>query len=137
MSYDPNLIRAILKEAKTIAVVGLSDKPDRASYRVAQYLQSKSYQIIPVNPMIKQCLGETSFASLQDIPESMQFDIVDIFSKPEDVREVVEHALPRRPKLIWLQEGIVHEPSKSLAGEAGIPFVQDRCLMIDHANLIS
>src|SRR5882724_5257617 len=97
-------IREVLKAAHTIAVVGLSDKPDRASHRVAAYLQRHGYRIIPVNPLVTEVLGEKAYARLRDVPDKV--DLVDIFRRPEHVPEVVEAAIALGAKAVWMQEGI-------------------------------
>src|SRR3954464_6668656 len=103
----PEEIRDILKSAKVVAVVGLSDKPDRDSYRVAAYLQKAGYRVIPVNPALKaDVLGEKAYATLRELPEAI--DVVDVFRKPEAVPEVVEEAITAGAKVLWLQEGIAH-----------------------------
>src|SRR5437588_12226613 len=97
-------IAALLRDSHTIAVVGLSDKPERDSYHVAAYLQRQGYRIIPVNPVVTAVLGEKSYADLRDIPEKI--DLVDIFRKPEAVPEIVDAAIAIGAKGIWMQEGI-------------------------------
>src|SRR5438094_956991 len=110
-------MREILRTAKTVAVVGLSDKPDRDSYRVARYLQSAGYRIIPVNPAVKEVLGEKAHASLRDVPEKV--DVVDIFRKPDAVPEIVEDAIAVGAKVVWMQDGIVHNDAADRARAAG------------------
>ena len=99
-------IADILRTCHTIAVVGLSDKPERDSYGVAAYMQSQGYRIIPVNPAVAQVLGEKSYARLQDVPEKI--DLVDVFRRPDAVPEIVDAAIAVGAKVVWLQEGIVH-----------------------------
>ncbi len=125
---DP--IAELLKQAKTIAVVGLSDSPLRASYGVSAYMQSVGYRIIPVNPQIARCLGEKAYASLLDIPEKI--DIVNIFRRPEFVEEVVDEAIELKVPAIWMQEDVVHEKAAEKARKAGIFVVMDRCILQDH-----
>ena len=127
-------IRQLLETSKTIAVVGLSDKPDRDSYRVAEYLQQHGYHIIPVNPTVDQVLGEKSYASVNDIPEPV--DIVDIFRKPEAVGPVVEEAIAAGAKAVWMQLGIVNEEAAQAAEAAGLQVVMDRCIKIEHGRLL-
>jgi len=121
----------ILKEAKTIVVVGLSPKPHRASNQVAKYLQEQGYKIVPVYPREEAILGEKVYRSLSEI--DFPVDIVDIFRKSEDTPPIVEEAV-KLPgvKCIVLQEGIVNEKAKEIAEKAGKFFVQDRCLMVEH-----
>jgi len=131
---DRTAMKTMLANAKTIAVVGLSDKPDRASYGVAQYLQRAGYKIIPVNPQLKgPVLGEQPFASLRDITEPI--DIVDIFRRAEDVPPVVADAIAVGAKAVWLQLGIVNAEAAAAAEAAGLEVVQDKCLKVEHARL--
>ncbi len=127
-------MKTMLANAKTIAVVGLSDKPDRASYGVAQYLQRAGYKIIPVNPQLKEpVLGEQPVASLHDITEPI--DIVDIFRRSEDVPPVVADAIAVGAKAVWIQLGIVNDEAVAAAEAAGLEAVQDKCLKVEHARL--
>ena len=123
-------IADLLKNAKTIAVVGLSDSPLRPSHGVSAYMQSQGYRIIPVNPRISDALGEPSFASLLDVPEKI--DIVDVFRRSEYVHEVVEQAIRMKIPAIWLQEGVVDENAAEKARRAGIFVVMDRCILKEH-----
>jgi predicted CoA-binding protein len=125
-------ISELLKSAKTIAVVGLSDGPHRTSYRVAGYMQSHGYRIIPVNPTITESLGEKAYASLLDVPEKI--DIVNIFRRSEFVPEVVEQAIQLKVRAIWMQEGVVHEAAAEEARQAGIFVVMNRCVLKEHAK---
>ena len=126
-------IRKILTESKTIAVVGLSPKQDRPSYKVASYLKSKGYRIIPVNPNADQILGEKSYPGLVSIPEKI--DVVDIFRKSGDVPPVVDEAIKAGAKAVWMQEGIVNEPAAQKARSAGLLVVMDRCMLKEHKKL--
>ncbi|MGB9663174.1 MAG: CoA-binding protein [Moorellaceae bacterium] len=121
----------------TIAVVGLSDKPDRPSYQVARYLQEQGYRIIPVNPGVAWVLGEKSYPSLKDIPPEISVDVVDIFRQPVAVPAVVEEAIQRGVKVIWMQEGISHPEAAARAREAGIEVIMDRCLKKEHMRFKS
>ncbi len=125
---DP--IAELLKRAKTIAVVGLSNNPMRPSHGVSAYMQSRGYRILPVNPNIESCLGEKAYASLLDVPE--QIDIVDIFRRPEFVEEVVDQAIQLKVRAIWMQEGVVHEKAAEKARKAEIFVVMDRCILKEH-----
>jgi predicted CoA-binding protein len=125
---DP--IFEFLRTARTIAVVGLSDNPLRPSHGVAAYLQSQGYRIIPVNPEIKESLGEKAYPSLLDVPEKI--DIVDIFRRPEFVEEVVDQAIQLKVPTVWMQEEIVHEKAAQKARAAGIFVVMDRCILVEH-----
>jgi len=123
-------IADILKRAKTIAVVGLSDNPLRPSHGVAAYLQTQGYRIIPVNPEIQESLGEKAYPSLLDVREKI--DIVDIFRRPEFVEEVVDQAIQLKVPAVWMQEEIVHEKAAQKARQAGIFVVMDRCILVEH-----
>ena len=125
--------KKILTESKTIAVVGLSPKEDRPSYRVADYLKSKGYRIIPVNPNAQEILGEKSYPDLASIPGDI--DVVDIFRKSEDVPPVVDEAIKTGAKAVWMQEGIVNEPAARKARSAGLLVVMDRCMLKEHKKL--
>jgi uncharacterized protein len=125
---DP--IGDLLKKAKTIAVVGLSNKPLRPSHGVALYMQQQGYRIIPVNPNIESVLGEKAYASLKDVPEKI--DLVDIFRRPEFVPEVVDQAIALRIPAVWMQEDVVHEQAAAKARQAGIFVVMDRCILKEH-----
>jgi uncharacterized protein len=129
-SVQSDPIFNLLREAHTIAVVGLSDNPLRPSHGVAAYLQSQGYRIIPVNPEIKESLGEKAYPSLLDVPEKI--DIVDIFRRPEFVEEVVDQAIQLRVPAVWMQEEIIHEKAAQKARAAGIFVVMDRCLLLEH-----
>jgi predicted CoA-binding protein len=128
LQSDP--IFDLLRTARTIAVVGLSDNPLRPSHGVAAYLQSQGYRIIPVNPEIKGSLGEKAYPSLLDVAEKV--DIVDIFRRPEFVEEIVDQAIQLRIPAVWMQEEIVHEKAAQKARAAGIFVVMDRCLLLEH-----
>jgi uncharacterized protein len=121
---DERGIDELLKEARVIAMVGLSPDESKASNRVAQYLTSKGYRVIPVNPGYDEILGEKSYKALKDIPEKI--DIVDVFMRADKLLPVAEEAVAIRPRAIWLQLGIVNEDARRLVEENGISFVQDR-----------
>lgn len=123
-------IKEILNTYRTIAVVGLSSHTWRPSYSVSRYMQSNGYRIIPVNPRETEVLGEPSYPSLDDVPES--FEIVDIFRRPEYVPDIVEAAIRRNARVVWMQEGIVHEAAAELARQAGLEVIMDRCILKDH-----
>ncbi|HXA51809.1 MAG TPA: CoA-binding protein [Candidatus Acidoferrum sp.] len=123
----------ILRSARTIAVVGLSNKRFRPSYGVAEYMKRAGYRIIPVNPGQSEIMGETCYPDLDSIPGPI--DIVDIFRRSEFVPEVVEAAIRKGAKAIWMQEGVIHEEAARRAEEAGIAVVMDRCLLKDHRRL--
>jgi uncharacterized protein len=125
---DP--ITDLLKGAKTIAVVGLSRNPMRPSHGVSAYMQSQGYRIIPVNPQIAECLGETAYASLLDVPD--RIDIVDVFRRPEFVEEIVDQAIRLKVPAVWMQEGVIHLAAAEKARQAGIFVVMDRCILKEH-----
>jgi uncharacterized protein len=125
---DP--ITELLKSAKTIAVVGLSDNVLRPSHGVASYLQTRGYRIIPVNPRIESVLDEKAYPSLLDVPEKI--DIVDIFRRSEYVEEIVNQAIKLKIPAVWMQEGVIHEKAAAKARQAGIFVVMDRCILIEH-----
>lgn len=131
----PDALRALLEEARTIAVVGLSPDPSRPSHEVAEYLQRAGYRIIPVNPRHAAPLGEPSYPSLTDAAREHRIDIVDIFRRSELAGAVVDEAIAVRPRLIWLQVGVVDVAACARATAAGIPCVMDRCLMVEHSHL--
>jgi predicted CoA-binding protein len=129
-------IKKILSESKTVAVVGISPKEDRASYIVAAYLKSKGYRIIPVRPDGKEILGEKVYSSLADIPKEIDVDVVDIFRKSEDVPPIVDEAIRRGAKTVWMQEGIIHKEAGKKAEKAGLRVVMNRCMKKEHQRLL-
>jgi predicted CoA-binding protein len=137
MSTESDRITEVLKTAKTIAVVGLTDSPLRPSYGVSHYMRSQGYRIIPVNPNITDWEGEKAYASLLDIAEKV--DIVNVFRRSEAVPEVVEQALSIKAPVIWMQEGVVHEEAAAKARQAGVFVVMDCCILKEHhkRNLVS
>ena len=120
----------LLKRAKTIAVVGLSDSPLRPSHGVSAYMQAQGYKIIPVNPQIAEALGEKSYPSLLDIPGKI--DLVDVFRRPEYVDEIVDQAIKLKIPAIWLQEDVINERAAEKARKAGMFVVMDRCILKEH-----
>jgi predicted CoA-binding protein len=131
---ESELIAELLKNAKTIAVVGLSNSRMRTSYGVSEYMQAQGYRIVPVNPMIAESLGERAFASLSEVPEKI--DIVNIFRRSEFVPAVVDEAIRLGVPAIWMQEGVVHEEAAAKARAAGIFVVMDRCILKDHRRFL-
>jgi predicted CoA-binding protein len=127
-------ITELLRSAKTIAVVGLSDNPLRTSYGVSEYMQSRGYRTIPVNPMIAESLGEKAYPTLSEVPEKI--DIVNVFRRSEFVPDVVEEAIRLGVRAIWMQEGVVHEEAAAKARAAGIFVVMDRCILKEHRRLV-
>jgi predicted CoA-binding protein len=127
-------IKQILTDTKVIAVVGLSDNPDRISYMVSQAMQDKGYRIIPVNPNAEQILGEKSYASLEDIPDSI--DIVNVFRRSEHIVPIAEEAVKIKAKVLWLQQGIYNEAAAQIAENHGIEVIMDRCIKVEDSILL-
>ena len=123
----------ILNSSRVVAVVGLSAKPDRPSYRVASYLKGNGYKIIPVNPGEAEILGEVCYPDLSSIPEPV--DVVDIFRRAEEVSAIVEEAIKIGVKAVWMQEGVINEEAAARAREAGLAVVMDRCMFKEHRKL--
>jgi len=121
----------LLASAKTIAVVGLSPNPSRPSYEVSLYIKSHGYRILPVNPGHREILGERCYSSLMEI--DVPIDIVDIFRRPEAVPDIVEEAIAKKAKAIWMQEGIVHNEAAERAKKAGLMVVMNKCILKEHA----
>jgi predicted CoA-binding protein len=132
-AQDDTIERAI-RESKTIAVVGISDREDRPSFGVAQYL-SQYYQIIPVNPKLERWQGRVCYPDLVSIPREIEVDMVDVFRRSSEVMPVVQEALVRPVRFIWLQLGISSEEAAALAGSHQIGFVQNACLAVEHSRL--
>lgn len=130
MSYP---IKKVLTTSKTVAIVGLSAKPESDSYAVARYLSDHGYDVIPINPSASEIMGRKSFASLRDLPEPP--DVVDIFRRAEVAPEIVEDAIAIGAKAVWLQLGIVHPAAAKRAREAGLMVVVDRCMKREHERI--
>ncbi len=129
-------ITRMLKDTKTIAIVGLSPKEDRPSHRVAVYLKSQGYTIIPVRPKIKEILGEKAYGNLSEIPPDIQVDMVDIFRRPSEVLPIVEAAIKRGDvKVIWMQERIVNNEAREKGLDAGFDVVMDKCTLKEHKKI--
>jgi predicted CoA-binding protein len=124
-------IKEILQKYTSIAVVGLSSQTWRPSYSVSQYMQRAGYRIIPVNPNETEVLGQRAYSSLDEIPES--FEIVNIFRRPEYVPDIVEAAIRRNARVIWMQLGVADETAAARARAAGLEVVMDRCILQEHA----
>ncbi|CAM3652095.1 CoA-binding protein [Marinicrinis lubricantis] len=127
-------IKVILENTKTIAVVGLSENPERTSHMVARALQEKGYRIIPVNPNAAEILGEKCYPQLTDVPEPV--DVVDVFRRSEHVWPVAEQAVEIGAKVLWLQSGIINEEAAQLALDHGLMVVMDRCIKVEDAILM-
>ena len=125
-------VKEILDKYRTIAVVGLSSHQWRASYSVSRYMQNAGYRIIPVNPLETEVLGEKAYPTLDDVPEP--FEIVDIFRRPEYVPDIVEAAIRRGARVIWMQLGVVNEAAAARARAADLEVVMDRCILQDHMH---
>ena len=128
-------LRALLQDAHTIAVVGLSPKPDRPSHGVAGYLKRAGYRIVPINPGHEKVLGEPSYPTLADAARDHTIDVVDVFRRSEHAGAVVDEAIALHPRLIWLQQGVIDEAAAARAEAAGIPIVMDACLAVQHRLL--
>ncbi len=123
----------ILSSSQVVAVVGLSPKPNRPSYRVASYLKEQGYRIIPVNPKTKEILGETCYPDLASIPEPI--DVVNIFRRSEEAPAIVEEAIKIGAKAVWMQEGVISEQASAQAKKAGLLVVMDKCMLKEHQKL--
>jgi uncharacterized protein len=134
MMNDTDLAK-MLREAKTIAVIGLSSNPMRPSFGVSRFLQRQGYRIIPVNPNETEVLGERAYASVKDVPG--QIDIINIFRRPARVPEVIDDAILKGARCIWMQEGVVNHGAAKKAEDAEIPVVMDRCILKEIARLLS
>lgn len=126
---EPESIGKILL-MKTVAVVGLSDNPERPSFRVARYLMENGYDIVPVNPAINEWMGKKSYPDLESVLQKIE--VVDVFRKSEAVPGIVEQAIKIGAKAVWLQEGVINEEAARKAGQAGLLAVMDKCLMKEH-----
>ena len=131
----PEEIRGLLEGARTVAVVGLSDRPHRTSHAIARALQGFGFRIFPVNPNLEgPVLGEEPYGRVQEIPEGV--DIVDVFRRSETVMPVAEDAVAAGAKALWMQSGVVNEPAAAYAREHGLTVVMDRCIKVDYAHLV-
>jgi predicted CoA-binding protein len=130
---DIQTLRRVLRESRTIAVVGLSADWFRPSYFAAKYMQAHGYRIIPVNPKYPEILGEKSYPDLASIPDKV--DIVDVFRKPTDALAVAEQAIAIGARTLWLQIGVINEEAKRKAEAAGLTVIMDRCVKIEYARL--
>lgn len=122
----------LLKEAKTIAVVGLAADPDRPSHRVAAYMQSQGYRIVPVNPALTEVLGERAYPTLTEAAKAEKIDLVDVFRRPEAVPAIVDEVIALKLPALWLQETVIDEAAAEKARQAGVAVVMDRCLLKEH-----
>lgn len=132
---DDRTLQQILTDAKHIAVVGHSNKPDRDSYQIAQFLRSAGYVVYPVNPMVQEIDGQPCYASLKDIPEPI--DIVDVFRRSEYLMEVVEEAIKVHTKTVWAQLGVEDANAAQKAKDAGLNMVMNACIKIEYLRLVN
>jgi uncharacterized protein len=143
MTFIPSTIPAserlphILNTCRTIAVVGLSPRPQRDSHVVAAYLQAYGYRIIPINPNASEVLGEKSYATLREAAQHEAIDLVDCFRNSADIPPIVDDAIAIGAKAVWMQLGVSHAAAASKAEAAGLLVVQDRCIKIDHRSLLA
>ncbi len=134
MSISDAEIKEILQETRRIAIVGLSNKPDRDSYKVAKYLQEAGFTIIPINPVVDEVLGVKAVPSLLQLTEPV--DLIDVFRRSEETVPIAEQSVKTGAKVLWLQLGIKNEEAERIAREAGMKVVMDRCIKIEHARLL-
>jgi predicted CoA-binding protein len=128
-------IRQSLAHCQTIAVVGLSPKPHRDSFRVAQYMQNQGFRIVPINPLTHEVLGETAYASLTEAAQHVRIDMVNCFRNSEDIPPIATEAIAIGAKSLWLQLGVFHDAAAKQATDAGLVVVQNLCLMVAHREL--
>ncbi|AUJ26500.1 MULTISPECIES: CoA-binding protein [Virgibacillus] len=127
-------LKQILATAKTIAVVGLSNNPERTSYQIAKIMQQEGYKIIPVNPTVEEVLGEKAYTSLSEVPDSI--DIINVFRKPEFLPEIAEQAVKTSCRVFWAQQGIVNEEAYHYLKRHGFTVIMDLCIKVVHAVLV-
>jgi uncharacterized protein len=135
MPASDDEVRAVLRGAHTIAVVGLSEKPERDSNEIARYLQQQGYRVIPVNPMVPEVLGEKSYPSLAAIPSGTRVDIVDIFRRSDQVAPIVDEAIDRHVPVIWMQLGVTNPEAAARARATGTTVLEDTCIRIAHQRV--
>ncbi|MBG1242444.1 CoA-binding protein [Nostoc sp. NZL] len=133
LKEDDNALREVLTQAKTIAVVGHSDKRQRTSYQIAQFLRQRGYTVYAVNPLVKEIDGQPSYAALHELPEPV--DIVNVFRRSEYLPEIVDQSISTNAKTVWVQLGIWHQPSAQIAVDAGLNVVMDACIKIEYLRL--
>ena len=134
INAGPQALAQVLKNCRTVAVVGLSPKAYRDSFRVSRYMQTQGWKIVPINPNAAEILGEAAYPNLIEAAKHHAIDLVNVFRNAEDVPPVVSEAIAIGAKGVWLQLGIVHEDAMAQARAAGLWAVQDRCLMVEHAR---
>jgi uncharacterized protein len=133
LKEDDNAIREVLTNSRVIAVVGHSDKPERTSYRIAQFLRKVGYKVYPVNPMVSEIDGEPSYASLKEVLEPV--DIVNVFRRSEYLSEIVDEAIAVNAKMVWTQLGVYDEASAQKAVDAGLNVMMDACIKVEYMRL--
>ncbi len=135
MPMSDDELRHLLTEAQTLAVVGLSERPERDSHQIAAYLQSQGYRIVPVNPSVREVLGERSYASLSAIPPELRVDLAVVFRRGEALPEIVAEAIARKVPTLWFQPGVEHPAAARTAREHGITVVEGLCSRTEHRTL--
>ncbi len=133
LKEDDNVMRDVLTNAKVIAVVGHSDKPERISYRIAQFLQEIGYNVYPVNPLVNEIDGQPSYSSLKDVPEPV--DIVNVFRRSEYLSAIVDEAIAVNARTVWAQLGVYDQQSAQKALDAGLNIVMDACIKVEYLRL--
>lgn len=131
---DPGQIRTSLETATTIAVVGCSPREDRPSHAIARYLMAQGYRVVPVNPGHRTILGQTCYRSLEEIPEEVRIDIVDVFRRSDQVGPVADAAIARGVGFFFMQQGVIDTEAARRLEAAGIPVAMDRCILVEHAS---
>jgi predicted CoA-binding protein len=135
MFNDPEIIEEMLAQSKTIAVVGMSDKPARASHNIGKYLAGHGYRVLPVNPVLKEIDGQPCYATLDDAQAVAKIDLVDVFRASEHVPPIVDDVIRLGIKYLWLQDEVIHEEAVAKARAAGVKVVEDDCIYREHAKL--
>lgn len=136
---DQNAITDLLRRVRTVAVLGISPKVHRDSYRIAAYMQDYGWRIVPIRPGLSEVLGEKAYASLSEVPAELraEIDVVDVFRAPEHLPEIVEECLALKLPALWLQLGVTHEAAASKARDGGMSVVMDRCIYVDYRNWVA
>jgi predicted CoA-binding protein len=135
MESDDAPMREVLARAQTIAVVGLSEKPERDSHQIAAYLRSVGYRVIPVNPAVADVFGERAYPSLSAIPAEIRVDIADLFRRSDQVAPIVDEAIARHVPTVWMQLGVEHADATAKARAAGLTVYENLCIMVQHKRL--
>src|SRR5271154_5482979 len=135
MTPTDDELRDVLTRARTVAIVGLSDKPERDSNETARYLQAQGYRVIPVNPIAPEILGERSYPSLTAVPSDVRIDIVDLFRRSDQVPPIVDEAIARHVPVVWMALGVETAPAAAQARKAGLTVYENLCIMAQHRRL--